>query len=221
MCKDGRLWTVRPCNLVGRYKQFQWASFLHLEDRGQTSSILKTLVQAYCFCNTLLPVHRAKQRNIPADIRLQSSTPQRRQIFFVFSSWHSRHRFGHLTHKHVDWFLCCTQMLTVEFWISELTAQNNGRTLADLVCSMGYHHLSDWLTDWLTDAMEQSPCREANTSTRGSLSSRHGVFWGCGWRNGLQSRRVAENILNEQLRTADKGWSSSLGVGRGANNSLP
>ena len=27
------------------------------------------------------------------------------------------------------------------------------------------------------------------------------------------------NILNKQSRTADKGWSSSLGVGRGANNS--
>jgi len=33
--------------------------------------------------------------------------------------------------------------------------------------------------------------------------------------------RVAANILNEQLGTADKGWSSSLGVGRGANNSSP
>jgi len=31
--------------------------------------------------------------------------------------------------------------------------------------------------------------------------------------------RVAANILNKQSRTADKGWSSSLGVGRGANNS--
>ena len=31
--------------------------------------------------------------------------------------------------------------------------------------------------------------------------------------------RVAANILNKQLRTADKGWSSTLGVGRGANNS--
>ena len=29
------------------------------------------------------------------------------------------------------------------------------------------------------------------------------------------------NILNEQSRTVDKGWSSSLGVGRGANNSSP
>jgi hypothetical protein len=32
---------------------------------------------------------------------------------------------------------------------------------------------------------------------------------------------VAENILNKQLRTADKEWSSSLGVGRSANNSSP
>jgi len=30
-----------------------------------------------------------------------------------------------------------------------------------------------------------------------------------------------EGILNKQSRTADKGWSSSLGVGRGANNSSP
>jgi len=31
--------------------------------------------------------------------------------------------------------------------------------------------------------------------------------------------RVAANILNTQSRTADKGWSSSLGVGQGADNS--
>jgi len=30
--------------------------------------------------------------------------------------------------------------------------------------------------------------------------------------------RVAVNKLNKQSWTADKGWSSSLGVGRGANN---
>jgi hypothetical protein len=29
---------------------------------------------------------------------------------------------------------------------------------------------------------------------------------------------VAANKLNKQSRTADEGWSSSLGVGRGANN---
>jgi hypothetical protein len=38
--------------------------------------------------------------------------------------------------------------------------------------------------------------------------------------NSLQIWNVAVNILNKQSRTADKGWSSSLGVGRGANNSL-
>jgi hypothetical protein len=32
--------------------------------------------------------------------------------------------------------------------------------------------------------------------------------------NGLQIWRVAANILNKQLRTADKGWSSSFGFGR-------
>ena len=33
--------------------------------------------------------------------------------------------------------------------------------------------------------------------------------------------RVTANVLNKQSRTADKVWSSSLGVGRGANNSSP
>jgi hypothetical protein len=39
--------------------------------------------------------------------------------------------------------------------------------------------------------------------------------------NGLQIWRVAANTLNKQSRTADKGWSSILGVGRGAKNSSP
>jgi hypothetical protein len=55
----------------------------------------------------------------------------------------------------------------------------------------------------------------------GSLSARHVASWGCGWRNGLRIWRVAADTLNKQSRTADKGWSSSLGVGRGANNSSP
>jgi hypothetical protein len=37
----------------------------------------------------------------------------------------------------------------------------------------------------------------------------------------LQIWRVAAKILNKQSRTADRGWSSSLGVGRGANNPPP
>jgi hypothetical protein len=32
---------------------------------------------------------------------------------------------------------------------------------------------------------------------------------------------VVANIVNTQSQTADMGWSSSLGVGRGANNSSP
>jgi hypothetical protein len=32
--------------------------------------------------------------------------------------------------------------------------------------------------------------------------------------------RVAANIFNKQSQTADKGWSSGFGGGRGANNSL-
>jgi hypothetical protein len=39
--------------------------------------------------------------------------------------------------------------------------------------------------------------------------------------DGLQMWRVAANILNKQSRTADKRWSSSLGVGHGANNFSP
>jgi hypothetical protein len=39
--------------------------------------------------------------------------------------------------------------------------------------------------------------------------------------NALQVWKVAANILNKQSRTADEGWPSSLGVGRGANNSSP
>jgi hypothetical protein len=35
----------------------------------------------------------------------------------------------------------------------------------------------------------------------------------------LQVWRVAANILNKQSQTTDKGWPSSLGVGRGADNS--
>jgi hypothetical protein len=38
--------------------------------------------------------------------------------------------------------------------------------------------------------------------------------------DGFQIWRVAANILNKQLRKADKGWSSILGVGSRTNNSL-
>jgi hypothetical protein len=40
-------------------------------------------------------------------------------------------------------------------------------------------------------------------------------------RDDLQLWRLAANILNKQPRTNDKGWSSSLRVGRGPNNPSP
>jgi len=53
----------------------------------------------------------------------------------------------------------------------------------------------------------------------GSLSRRHGASSGCGWKEWPPIWMIAANILNKQSRTVDKGWSSSLGVGRGANSS--
>jgi hypothetical protein len=61
----------------------------------------------------------------------------------------------------------------------------------------------------------------ATSALSGSLSPWRDASSGCGWRNGLQLWRVAANTLNKQSQTADKGWSSSLGVGQGANNSSP
>jgi hypothetical protein len=40
-------------------------------------------------------------------------------------------------------------------------------------------------------------------------------------RNGFQIGRRPANILKRPSRTADKGWSSSLGLGRGAKDSPP
>jgi hypothetical protein len=37
----------------------------------------------------------------------------------------------------------------------------------------------------------------------------------------LQILSIAVNIMNKQLRTADKGWSSNLGVGWVASTSSP
>jgi hypothetical protein len=38
--------------------------------------------------------------------------------------------------------------------------------------------------------------------------------------DGFQTWRVATNILNAKLRTADKGWSFSSGVERGVDSSM-
>jgi hypothetical protein len=48
--------------------------------------------------------------------------------------------------------------------------------------------------------------------------SQHGASLGCRSGDSLQLWRVAANTLNKQLRTDDKAWSYSVGVGHGANN---
>jgi hypothetical protein len=54
----------------------------------------------------------------------------------------------------------------------------------------------------------------------GSLSPWHGTS--CLWMEEQPPIwRVAVNTLNKQSQTADNMWSSSLGVGHGANNSSP
>jgi hypothetical protein len=53
----------------------------------------------------------------------------------------------------------------------------------------------------------------------GSLSQQHGASAIYGYRKAPQIWRVTANILHKQSRTADKGWSYSLGTGRGAKYS--
>ena len=47
------------------------------------------------------------------------------------------------------------------------------------------------------------------------------LSWVASGGESLQIWRISANILNKKWRTDDKGRSSSLGVGRGANNSSP
>jgi len=53
---------------------------------------------------------------------------------------------------------------------------------------------------------------------RVSLSQRHGASSRCGWRRPGDMGGSWEYI-EQEARKADKGWSSILRVGRGANNS--
>jgi hypothetical protein len=65
-------------------------------------------------------------------------------------------------------------------------------------------------TVWFRKSMlGGSPCHDGIARPR-VADGRDGLSW-----------RLAANILNKQPRTKDKGWSSILGVGRGANNPSP
>jgi hypothetical protein len=73
-----------------------------------------------------------------------------------------------------------------------------------------------WIAlDWIRYKM--SPWLFRYCHIKWALSPRHGASWGCGWREGLQIRKVATNILNKHSQTANKGWSSRLMVGRRTN----
>jgi len=65
----------------------------------------------------------------------------------------------------------------------------------------------------------QEEINKLEPNSSGSLSPRHGASSGCVWiEEQPPIRWVAANKLNKQSQTANEGWSSSLGVGRGANN---
>jgi len=51
-----------------------------------------------------------------------------------------------------------------------------------------------------------------------SLSPQDGTYSGYEWKGRPPDIEGSSEILNQQLRVADKGWSSWLGVRRGANN---
>jgi hypothetical protein len=80
--------------------------------------------------------------------------------------------------------------------VSWITVRGNLSDLQD------EHKVFPWLQTLITRKLP------GHHVVSGSLSRNYPPIW-----------RVVANILNKQSRTADKWWSSSLRVGRGANNS--
>jgi hypothetical protein len=67
-----------------------------------------------------------------------------------------------------------------------------------------------------------SPRFETGTSQfRSRSAEQSAAMFDADGEDALQVRRTAANVINKKSRTADKGWYSRLGVGRGANNTLP
>jgi hypothetical protein len=81
-------------------------------------------------------------------------------------------------------------------------------------------NITELFVDWKCICIQTSICimqfREVHVKWVHCL---HGMVrpWVADREDGLQIWRVAVNILNKQSRTADSGWSSSLG----ANNTTP
>jgi hypothetical protein len=62
--------------------------------------------------------------------------------------------------------------------------------------------------DWVYKLFYMGPCHHDIVCLQGTDRG-----------DGLQIWNAAVNILNKELQTVDREWSSSLGVGQGANNS--
>jgi hypothetical protein len=79
---------------------------------------------------------------------------------------------------------------------------------AELVCSV--YRLRMFLCGWFRFIKGVFPCHHGMARPQVADGG-----------DGLQIWRIAANILNRLSGTPDKGWSSSLGIERGANNSSP
>jgi hypothetical protein len=101
--------------------------------------------------------------------------------------------------------LCMCLAITME--ASHLTPELTASCNLDFMAQYLINHRGNFILPYLLGG--------------GSLSPQHGASSGCGWRNGLQLWRLAADILNKQSWTDNKGWPSSLGVGRGVNNPSP
>jgi hypothetical protein len=99
----------------------------------------------------------------------------------------------------------CTVVSTIEMRSRHSIAKRNYRAIEH--CGGICRYM--WIV-WMMDQVRWVPCYYGMARP---LVANGG--------DGLQIWRVAANILNKQSRSADKGWSSSLGVGRGAYNSSP
>jgi hypothetical protein len=121
-------------------------------------------------------------------------------------------------------YVCVRRMLSRTYFPQE---QKLHKTVSKL-----HQYTRGTQEGWFYFRLKEVVCLHTMKAYRGSrgiapvisgfLSPRHGASSGCRWRNGFQMWRVAANTLTKQPRTADKGWSFSLGVERGAaNNSSP
>ena len=104
-----------------------------------------------------------------------------------------------------QYLLTCNRNLGVHKWLQRKWTTAQWRVWVVLRATS--RHSLEWMAGNRRD--ESAPVTTAWRVLRLRMEERPPIW------------RVAANLLNKQSRTADKGWSSSLGVGRGANSSSP